>query len=200
MAKIIKVGSNNPTFTQNKSANLAKTSRVSNPFKNVDFEGNTLPFADVFVNFKAKQPSKLRMVASSVTGSMTKIKSNIAEPIVNFVNRVRAGVSSAWDYAKNTNFSDVPMIKGTSESLKNGVKAVNDVLNTPIHIPALDGISESMSNMRKGIAGRMEAAGKDILGLGEGIKSSWKSMVSKFEHKKYTAETPVVDLESEVEQ
>jgi hypothetical protein len=64
------------------------------------------------------------MVASSVTGSMTKIKSNIAEPIVNFVNRVRTGVSNAWDYAKNTNISDVPVIKSTSEGLKNGVKVV----------------------------------------------------------------------------
>ena len=83
MAKIIKVGSQ--TITPNKIANPFKTTRTSttNPFKYNNFEGNTLQFADVFEgfkpSFKAAPVNKMRMIASSVTGSMNKIKSSIPE-------------------------------------------------------------------------------------------------------------------------
>ena len=106
MAKIIKVGSQN--LTPNKIANPFRTSRNSttNPFKYSNFQGNTLPFeyADVFGGAKSNT-NKLRMIASSVAGSMNKMKSSIAEPIINFVNRVSENISSAWQYAKVTPFT-----------------------------------------------------------------------------------------------
>ena len=123
MAKIIKVGSQNPTFTSQKvqKASPIHTHRnsndVTNPFKFTNFEGNTLQFADVFEGFKPQSSSRLRMIASSAAGAMNKIKSAIPESIANFVRKVKTGVTSAWshvnnawDYAKNTNISDVPGI------------------------------------------------------------------------------------------
>ena len=106
MAKIIKVA---PATHTPSVANPFRTSRNSttNPFKYSNFEGNTLQFADVFEGFEPKKVNKLKMIASSVAGSMNKIKSSITEPIAQFVGRVRSGISSAWDYAKNTNISDI---------------------------------------------------------------------------------------------
>ena len=76
MAKIIKVGSQNPTFTPAKTrkANSIQTHRnsneVTNPFKFTNFEGNTLQFADVFEGFKPRSTSKLRMIATTATGRL----------------------------------------------------------------------------------------------------------------------------------
>ena len=56
---------NNVGLTPNqKCANPFKTSRNSttNPFQNVNFEGNTLQFADVFEGFQPKNTSKLKMI------------------------------------------------------------------------------------------------------------------------------------------
>ena len=157
MAKIIKVGSQ--AVTPNKIANPFRTSRTSttNPFKYNNFEGNTLPFeiaADVFTATKTGKTNRFKMVASSVTGSMNKMRTNIAEPIVNFVRRVRENVSSAWAYAKNTNISDVPGIKQVKDSLrmdtvKAGVDRFVDVMNTPIHIEALDIMASKMAEIKE---------------------------------------------------
>jgi hypothetical protein len=173
MAKIIKIGSQNSLFTP-KAANLSKTSRVghsTNPFKFNDFEGNTLNMnsyvsADIF---ESSKNNKLRMIASSVTGSMNKIKNSITEPIVNFVNRVYGGITNgvskvcdctknAWNYAKNTNV-EIP-----------GMKTLGEVLNKPIH---LSDIKNNISSMSE----------------------KWSNLISKVNHNKYTAETPVSDLE-----
>lgn len=178
MAKIIKIGSMNTTLTS-KTANLAKTSRqgsITNPFKFSNFEGNTLQFADVFEGFEPKKQNKLKMIASSVTGSMNKMRSGITEPIMNFVNRVRGGISNAWDYAKNTNVSDLP-----------GIKQVNDVLNTPININ-IDGIKDSLSTIGKGISSKMEFLNSDVTEL-------WSGLVSKINTNSYNSEMPVADLE-----
>ena len=105
-----------------KIANPFKTSRsmsTPNPFKYSNFEGNTLPFADVFEGFENKNVSKVRMISSSVMGSMTKFRSSITEPIVNFVNRIGAGISSAWDYAKNTTVTD--SVKDLGKGISNKV-------------------------------------------------------------------------------
>lgn len=114
MSKINNVGLN----LGQKIANPFKTSRnitTPNPFKYSNFEGNSLPFADVFDGFEQKKVNKLKMISSSVAGSMTKMKSLLPESIVNFVNRVRGGISSAWNYAKNTNISDIAGIKNISD-------------------------------------------------------------------------------------
>ena len=94
------------------------------------------------------------MIASSVTGSMSKMRSSIAEPIVNFVNRVRGGISSAWTYAKNTPMSEVP-----------GFKQMNEVLNTPINLninmPGMARISGAWASMKDGFYSGMEYMQKD---------------------------------------
>ena len=202
MAKIIKVGSQN--LTPNKIANPFKTSRSSstNPFKYSNFEGNTLPFelsADVFEGTKSNSTNKLRMIASSVTGSMNKMRSRIAEPIINFVNRVRGGIVNAWDYAKNTNVSDLAP-----------VKAFNEVMNTPIQLGAF---SDSVDNIARGISSKLEFLNTDIVDIGKGISSKmeflntdvtdigkamssrWTNLISKIHHNKISADMPVAELE-----
>lgn len=187
MSKIIKVGSQNLTP---KIANPFKTSRNSttNPFKYSNFEGNTLQFADVFEGFEPKHTNKLRMIASSVTGSMNKMRSRIAEPIVNFVNRVRGGISSAWNYAKETPFSEVP-----------GIKAVNDVLNTPINInlPSMKGLSNPFAGIKDGISSSVEFLNRDITDIGKGMKSQWDALIAKIPSRKhYSANMSVLELEA----
>ena len=202
MAKIIKVGSQN--LTPNKIANPFKTSRSSstNPFKYSNFEGNTLPFelsADVFEGTKTNSTNKLRMIASSVTGSMNKMRSRIAEPIINFVNRVRGGIANAWDYAKNTNVSDLAP-----------VKAFNEVMNAPIQLGAF---SDSVDNLARGISSKLEFLNTDIVDIGKGISSKmeflntdvtdigkamsskWANLISKVHHNKISADMPVAELE-----
>ena len=148
---------NNVGITPNKKiANPFKTSRNSttNPFQNVNFEGNTLQFADVFEGFQPKNTSKLKMITSSVAGSMTKFRNSITEPIVNFVKRIGEGLSNAWAYAKNTNVSDLA-----------GVKAINNVMSTDI-VDIGKGISNSISGIGKGIS---ETLNTDVIDIGKGI-------------------------------
>ena len=148
---------NNVGLTPNqKSANPFKTSRNSttNPFQNVNFEGNTLQFADVFEGFQPKNTSKLKMITSSVAGSMTKLRNSITEPIVNFVKRIGEGLSNAWTYAKNKNVSDLA-----------GVKAINEVMSTDI-VDIGKGLSNSISGIGKGIS---ETLNTDVTEIGKGI-------------------------------
>ena len=171
-----------------KNVNPFRTSRNSttNPFQNVSFEGRTLDleFADVF---EAKKISKMKMISSSVAGSMNKIRSSIAEPIVNFVNRVREGVSNAWNYAKNTNISDVAGIKNISEALSN------------INMPNMNigkNISESMSNIGKSISDKMSFLNTDVTEIGKGLSDKWCSLISRvnIHHNKITKDTSVAEL------
>ena len=201
MAKIIQVGSQN--LTPNKIANPFKTSRGSstNPFKFNNFEGTTLPFelsADVF---ESKKSSKLRMIASSVTGSMNKMRSGLSESVINFVNRIRggltntcAGVSNAWKYAASTNFSTamsdaVSAIKDNSQ-----LQQINEVLNTPIHIPAIDALSDRMASLRGGISSRMEFLNTDVTDIGRAMADKWTVLLSKVKSNKISADTPVCEL------
>lgn len=156
MAKIIKIGSLNTTLTS-KTANLTKTSRqgsITNPFKFSNFEGNTLQFAEVFEEFEPKKQNKLRMIASSVTGSMNKMRSSITEPIKNFVNKVRGGISNALDYAMNKSLFNIP-----------GEAAFKNFMTAERHLPSIDlsGIGNSISAGLKG---------KDLL-------EKWNNLVSK---------------------
>ena len=177
-----------------KNVNPFRTSRNSttNPFQNVSFEGRTLDleFADVF---EAKKVSKMKMISSSVAGSMNKIRSSIAEPIINFVNRVREGVSNAWNYAKNTNISDVAGIKNISEALNNKVNLKN------ISLPNMNigkNISESMSNIGKNISEKMSFLNTDVTDIGKGLSEKWCSLISKVNnhHIKITKDTSVDEL------
>ena len=206
MAKIIKVGSQN--LTPHKIANPFRTSRNSttNPFKYSNFEGNTLPFELAADVFQTKKSNKLRMIASSVTGSMNKMKSSIAEPIINFVNRINENLSNAWEYAKATSFtaamSDAgEAIVGAANSIKEtrAVKAVSgalntvtDVLNTEIHLPEI----KALSSLKEGVSSRMESMHEGAIGVGKDLRSKWDSLIAKIPSRtRYTADTPVEELE-----
>ncbi len=213
MAKIIKVGSQN--LTPSKIANPFKTSRSSttNPFKYSNFEGNTLQFADVFEGFEPKKLNKMRMIASSVTGSMNKMRASIAEPIINFVNRIGCGIASAWDYAKNNNISDVVgfrhisgALSGMNESMSTlgrGISSKLEFLNTDVADIA-KGISSKMeflntdiADIAKGISSRMEFLNTDVTDIAHDLSGKWSEMISKINTKHHiSAETPVSELET----
>ncbi len=199
MAKINNVGLN----LGQKIANPFKTSRNSttNPFKYSNFEGNTLQFADVFEGFEPqKNTGKLKMISSSVAGSMTKLKSLLPESIVNFVNRVREGVSNAWNYAKNTNISDVK-----------GIKTINEVMNADI-LELGKGISDSVSTLGKGISDKMSFLNKDVREVGKDLSDKmaflntdvaetelgkkWNALISKIIPNKITKDKSVDELKA----
>ena len=183
MPNINKIGFN----PGQKIANPFKTSRKSsNPFEFSNFEGNTLPFADVFEGFENKtvNNSKLKMITSSVAGSMTKLRSSITEPIVNFVNRVRNGISNAWDYAKNTNISDLA-----------GMKVLNDVMqNDSADIGK--GLTSSLSGMGKGISEKMSFLNTDVSEIGKGLSTKWNELISKIHTNKINKDTSVNELKA----
>ena len=189
MAKIIKVGSHNPTFTskQNKAADLAKNSRMGNPFKYVNFEGNALPFADVFEGFQPSfKGNKLKMVATSVTGSMTKMRTGLTESITNFVNRVRGGVSHAIEY-----ISDIPAIKQTKDFL------LAERHLPSINIKPIEGLSSRLAGIKGSFNSTVDFLNKDILDIGKDMKSQWDNLIAKIPSRtRYTAETPVAELEA----
>ena len=165
MAKIIKVGSQNPTFTSQKIKKASplhthrNSNEVTNPFKFTNFEGNTLQFADVFEgfkpSFKATSANKLRIVASSVTGSMSKMRTSMTESIANFARRV-----SDWASARKTEFLANPIVKKT-----------NDVLFTKYYV------SDIISNAKDGINSRIGSISANSIDLGNSIKSRWNGLV-----------------------
>ena len=189
MAKIITVGSQNPTFTSTKTKKTGSiqthrnSNEATNPFKFTNFEGNTLQFADVFEGFKPQSASKLRMIASSVAGSMSKMRSSIPESIVNFVNKVRSSASNAWAYAKNTNISDVP-----------GIKQTKDFLLAERHLPEIYNLSSHMTVMKDAMASRMGRMAE----VGRGISEKYSNMISNisFHGKHKYANMTVAELET----
>lgn len=186
MANINKVGLN----LGQKIANPFRTSRsmsTPNPFKYSNFEGNTLPFADVFEGFDKKDDkksgigsnisfrgmghaslNKMKMISSSVAGSMNKIRSSF-EPIVNFVNRMRDGISNAWNYAKNTDVMDF------GKSISNSV-------------------SNSVSDIKNNISSKISSINSDVTGIGKNLSEKWSSLISKIHHNKITKDTSPAEL------
>ena len=196
MAKIIKVGSQNPTFTSQKIKKSSplhthrNSNEATNPFKFTNFEGNTLQFADVFEGFKPQSTSKLRMVASSVAGSMNKIKSSIPESIINFVNKVRSRVSTVlgqanevWTYAKNTDILDVP-----------GISHARDFIMAERHLPEIYNLSSHITAMKESMAHRMERMAEMRRGLSEKC-NNLVSSISFHGRNKY-ANMSVAELET----
>jgi len=149
--------------TGHKIANPFKTTRKSttNPFKYQNFEGNTLQFADVFEGFKPNETNKLKLIMSSVAGSMTKVwHSNITEPIAHFVNRVKGVVSNAWEYAENTNVTKF-----------GSYKPIADILNMDV--------ADIGRGIKDSITARIGLIHNDITGLGKGISEHWNELISK---------------------
>ena len=202
MAKIIKVAP--ATHTPNVS-NAFRTSRNSttNPFKYSNFEGNTLQFADVFEGFEPKSKSKFKIIASSVAGSINKIKTGITEPIIHFVNRIGSGISSAWNYAKNTNISDVGAVKAFNNLMQTeislpgsgAIKALNNLMQTEVSIPGLGAIEHSISGIKGKLSSGLGAFGSNILGIGDDINQKWAMVVSRFNTQKISSDMSVSDLE-----
>jgi len=187
MARIIKVGPH--TVTPNKAANPFKTSRTSttNPFKYANFEGNTLQFADVFEGFEPKNTNKLKMIASSVAGSMYKVRSSIVEPVSAFVRRIGSGISGAWNYAKNTNISDLPVISNMNSSLKGMGETISGRISA---------FGDSFANIGKGISAKTEFLNTDITEVGKYVSEKWTSLVSKYSTPKISSDMPVAELEA----
>ena len=223
MAKIIKVGSQNPTFTSQKIANPFKTSRKSvtdpfrsNPFMYSNFEGNSLPFADVFEGFENKKSLafKGKMISSAVVGSMNKMKSSVVEPIVNFVKRtytgVKEGAAAAWNLTFRTPISEVPGLRRIP-----GIKKLDETMSMEVTMPSIAGIAERASDIGKAIAfkGKMDYLKKDIKDvgrdmkdgitegintLGEGLTTCWESLKAKFPAKKNYNNMSVEELRTEL--
>ena len=181
MAKIQKIELN----LGQKIANPFKTTRKSttNPFKYNDFEGNTLDvaaFADVFSGASDKNVSKLKMITSSVIGSMTKLRNSITEPIVNFVNRVRDGISTTWNNTINNEG-----IKNITEK----IHATSDKISGILHYDIGKGLSDSLSGLGKTISEKM-----NITGISEDLSAKWNDLIGKIHGKKITSDMSVAEL------
>ena len=173
-----------------KIANPFKTTRKSttNPFKYNDFEGNAIDpliCADVLVSFKGKE-SKLKMISSSVMGSMIKLRNSITEPIVQFVNRVRTGITTAWDHVHNA-----AGLKNISESLHATGEKINSILSYDVG----KGISDSISGIGKNLSDRFSAINGDITGLGKDLSAKWNALIGKIHtDNKISADLSVAEL------
>ncbi|MCQ2754751.1 MAG: hypothetical protein MJ231_06860, partial [bacterium] len=127
-----------------------------------------------------------KMIASSGAGSMNKMRSSIIEPITAFVSRVKGGILGAWDYANNTNISDLPIIKD----------AVIDVKAWGENVSAkMSSIGTNMSGIGKSISSKFDFLNTDITDIGKGLSEKWTALISKYNTSKITAETPVSELE-----
>lgn len=163
-----------------KNANPFKTTRKSNtnPFEYKNFEGNTLQFADVFEGFNSKNISfkgnKLKMISSSVMGSMTKLHHSITEPIVNFVNKVK----SAWEYASHTNITDAAGA---------GIKNLKEGLSNIGIVKYGKNVSEYIGGLGDKLSDRLSFLNRDIIDIGHDLTGAWTALISKASHSKIPA-------------
>ena len=200
MARIIKVTST--TASAPKIMNPAKKSAgTTNPFKYSNFEGNTLQFADVFEGFQPqKETNAMKVIATSVAGSMHKFRTNITEPVVNFVKSVYSDITGAWDYAKNTNVSDLAAVKSlnslmTKEISIPGTRTIDKILHKPITLPKIKPIGETLNAWKESVSASWEVLNTDVTDLGKTIGTKWDTLVERVSVKKLSSETPVSELE-----
>lgn len=147
-----------------KVANPFKTTRKSttNPFYSINFEGNTIDpliCADVLDSFKGKE-NKLKMITSSVIGSMEKLKNSITEPITHFVNRVKEG----WNVAVE---------KLGIENIKENIHTTGEKINSILSYDVGKGISDSITNIKE-----------DITGIGKDLITKWTDLIGKIHEDK----------------
>ncbi len=172
-----------------KIANPFKTTRKSttNPFKYNDFEGNAIDpliCADVLVSFKGKE-SKLKMISSSVIGSMVKLRNSITEPIAHFVNRVKTGITTAWDSVHNA-----AGIKNISESLHTTGEKINSILSYDVG----KGISDCISGLGKGLSEKLPSI--NITNWGKDILAKWDGMIGRIHHNGIPSGLSVAEYEA----
>ena len=182
MAKIQKIELN----LGQKIANPFKTTRKSttNPFKYNDFEGNTLDvaaFADVFSGASDRSISKLKMITSSVIGSMTKLRNSLTEPIVNFVKRVK----ETWNDAVINNEG----IKNITDKLNAAGDKISDILNYDIG----KGLSDTISGLGKNITEKLPSI-DSVTGIGKDLSTKWNALIGKVHHNKISSDMPVAEL------
>lgn len=173
-----------------KTANPFKTTRKSNtnPFKYNDFEGNAIDpliCADVLVSFKGKE-SKLKMISSSVIGSMTKLRNSITEPIAQFVNRVKTHITGAIDYVHNN-----AGIKNFSEKLHTTGEKINSILSYDVG----KGISDCISGIGKNISEKIPSI-DGITGLGKEMLAKWTEIAGKVNNKGIPSGLSVAEYEA----
>lgn len=171
-----------------KIANPFKTARKSdtNPFEYKNFEGNTLQFADVFEGFKPQKISKLKMISSSVMGSITKLHNSITEPIVNFVKRIGTGISHAWNYALHTDVTEIAGIK----NFKDGLHSVKETLNAPIEL----NIGRGISGLGDKISEKMAFLNKDLTEIGHEFAGKWAAITGNVNHTHVSSSMPVAEI------
>ena len=199
MARIIKVTST--TASAPKIMNpVKKSAGTTNPFKYSNFEGNTLQFADVFEGFQPqKETNALKVIASSVAGSMNKFHSKV-ESVVNFAKRIGSEIQSAWDYAKNTNVSDLTAVKSWNSLMNKeisipGTRTIDKLLHKPINLPKIKPIGESVNALKESISASWKVLNTDVTDLGKSIGTKWDTLVERVSVKKLSSETPVSELE-----
>ena len=157
-----------------KIINPFKTSRNSttNPFKYQDFEGNTLDVslcADIFED-STKKANKLRLIASSVMGSVTKLHNRLTEPIINFVKRVGSDISASWARTKEVLDKDI-------------VDIGKDIGHS---------ISDSVAGVGKSIHDKLPTI--NLTDLGKNIYDKYLAAIEKIHTKKISKDTPVAEL------
>lgn len=172
-----------------KTANPFKTTRKSstNPFKYNDFEGNAIDpliCADVLVSFKGKE-NKLKMITASVIGSMAKLRNSITESIVNFTNRVKDGISTAWNNTIHTEG-----LKNITEKLSATGEKIQDILNYDVG----KGISDSITGLGKNISEKLPSF-DGITGIGKDLSAKWNSLIGKIQNnRKISSDMSVAEL------
>lgn len=166
-----------------KVANPFKTTRKSttNPFYSINFEGNTIDpliCADVLDSFKGKE-NKLKMITSSVMGSMTRLRNSITEPITNFVNRVKEDITTTWNKA-----IEKTGLKNISENLHTAGEKINSILKYDVS----KGLSDSISGLGKTISEKI-----NITGLGENLSTKWNDIIGKIHNKGIPSDLSVAE-------
>lgn len=194
MAKVNNVGLNITSHQANPFRTSRDSHNSTNPFSNVNFEGNTLPYADVFEGFKpsfkgATPSNKLKLITSSVAGSMTKIRS-MGESITAFAKRIGTVISNAWSYAKNTNIEIV--------GLKN-ISELSEKIHNAMSYDIGKGLSDSISGIKKGISDKISFLNTDVTDITKGISEKWNCMIEKIHHSKISKDTSVAELHSMLE-
>lgn len=182
MAKVNNVGLN----LNQKIANPFKTSRTSttNPFKNSDFEGDisfkgsTLVSAEIFEGYVNKKTNKLKMITSSVAGSMTKLRSFIPESITKFVNRVKTNAINLWNGTTNILNKDIVDIgKDISNSVSGSISSMGN----------------RMSNIKQDICNKLPSF-NNVTDMSKNLFAKWTNKLNSLQRIKITKDTSVSEL------
>ena len=106
---------------------------------------------------------------------MTKLHKSITEPIVNFVKRIGSTISGAWEYAKNTNVSDIVPVKPIADIMNKDIVDIGkDIGHT---------ISEKFSYLNT-----------DITDIGKSLSASWTELINNIKPNKSLKDKSVAEL------